>query len=357
MKYLRAILPLALAALLAHPAAVTAQQQPARVIEVIYAATAEVTFTQGSQHGVLTGAELVYGDMRLKAATIEFDSQGEVVDLSGDVSLVSPEMELTAPRCRAELSAGVITAPEGITLTNKVQHVTASGNNGKVLLDNATFEPVSAELTGNAQVRWEEGLQLDGQQMQYSFADRLCSLTDGFIATVASSLLSSSFAGVAGGGLTMTGSKAYVKVEEGDVRRLLLTALEVQVSSPRMAIAGPNLAANLSAAKDQNASLEQALFMVTGTPGLPVSGWLLDSTGSCINFSALSLVKQIGSTELLLSGNVEISSNDFSLKADSVVATPEGDGVRINVPQRFRVNMSPELFKQDEGAAGQQPTG
>jgi hypothetical protein len=88
-----------------------------------------------------------------------------------------------------------------------------------------------------------------------------------------------------------------------------------------------------------------------------VSGWLLENTGECINFSALSLTKMMGSTELQLSGSVEICGNDFSLKAERVVARPEGDGIRIEVPQRFRVEMSPELFQQEEGEEGRQPTG
>ncbi len=348
-------LPIAVALLLAAQPSLA--HQAGRFVEVVSAATAQVVFTEVGQRGIFLDAELAYGGMRLLASQVEFDSLTQKVTLSGQVRLAGPEYEMTTARCEADLSTGVLRAAGGLSLSYKAQGVSAASDTGALLLDINTLQPRSAELLGNVSAAWEEGLELSGKQLHYDFDGQLCTLDDGFTAVIAGPLFSEQTQRLTGGGMTIRGNKAFLKTEGVHQRRLLFTASEITVKAERLGVAGNSLAANLAAEKGAGSGVEQTLFVISGSESAPVKGWLLDNEGNVINFSAQSVEKKMGSTELVLSGSVSVAGKEFSLSANVVVAVPEGSGVRMTIPDRFRVELAPGLFQGEERSAGAKPTG
>lgn len=347
---------LAIGVLLIAAQAVFAQA-PARYVEIIHAATAQVVFTEKGQQGVFGDAELAYGEMRLVASQITFDSMTQLVKLSGQVRLTAPEFELTAAQCEADLSSGVLSAGGGLQFAYAAQGVNATSDTGTLSLDMATYQPLSAELCGNVNAVWAEGLELSGEVLHYDFGEALCSLEKGFSAVIHSRMLSGQTGELTGGDVTVTGSRAFLKTEGENPRKLLLTSSDVTLGAPRLSVSGSSLAANFAVDEDNRSDVEQALFSVRGSNTTPVSGWMLDSEGNMISFRAKSMEKKMGSSELVLSGDVEVKGREFSLAAQTVVAIPEGKGVRVTIPERFRVNLAPELFEVKEADVSEQPTG
>ena len=331
-------------------------QAQVRYVEIIHAATAKVVFTENGQQGVFSEAELAYGEMRLSASSITFDSLSQMVTLEGDVRLSGPDFTLEAPKCDANLLSGVLRADAGIKLDNSAQGVSASAVLGTMTLDMETLQPRSAELSGDVKASWQEGLELAGASLYYDFREELCTLDQGFTAIIKAGLQSEQASALTGGDISISGDRAFLKTEGEKPRRLLLTASAIKLSALRLGIAGDSLASNLTVEKGAATGIEQALFSVRGTDTSPVSGWLLDSDGNRISFSAQSVDKRIGTSELVLSGNVDVSSPDFSLSAQTVVAVPEGDGVRVTIPERFRVDLAQELFQIKEPDVSEQPT-
>ena len=344
-------------AVLLTVAQVAFAQAPVRYVEIIHAATAQVVFTEDGQQGLFGDAEIAYGEMRLVASEITFDSETQLVKLSGQVRLTAPEFTLDAASCEADLSSGVITANGGLQFLYTAQGVTATSDSGTLSLNMADYQPLRAELSGNVKAIWSEGLELSGKVLRYDFAEALCVLENGFKAVINSKLLTGQASELTGGDVTVAGSRAFLKTEGENPRKLLLTSSDVTLSAPRLSVSGSSLTANFAVEEETSSGVEQALFSVRGSDTMPVNGWLLDSDGNTISFHAKSMEKKMGSCELVLSGDVEVKGREFSLAAQTVVAVPEGKGVRVTIPERFRVDLAPELFEGRKADASEQLTG
>ncbi len=330
--------------------------QPRR-LDIVHSASAHIVLAEGRELAVFTDADLAYEELSLHADRVEYDSGTETVVLSGNVDLAGPDYGLTAPACTIALREGLVSAADGVSLTVVREGVTASAQRGDLEWEPATYQPLRATLAGEVSAEWKQGVTLQGQEMSFDFTGHHCSVTAGFTAFLPSSLLSESLRRLMGEGLQLAGENLFVQIEQGESRRMLLTANLVEVTGAGAGVRGSNLTANFALDDDDETALEQGFFSLTGSSEDPVIGWYHDERGTRMDFSAQGLTKPFGCAELTMGNNVRIVGDNFVLCAKRVLVAPAGEGVRVRIPERFRAEISPEVFRAESEAGSPATSG
>jgi hypothetical protein len=340
----------ATAALTVHLPAFAADSPPS--LHIVHAATARIVFREGKHIARFTDAELAYGDLKLFAEQIEHDSSQRTVDLTGGVLVQSPEYSLNAQKCSMNLATGHITADGAIELVNVPEGVTIRGEHGSVRVEPATHRVLKVELAGNISAEWDKGVMLQGSMLESDFNLRIHKMAGDFTAVVDTRLLPPPLSGLSGGGLTLTGNSLILQAEEGAPQMLSLSATAVEVNGDKLGLYGPEFKARLALAADREVTAKDGMLQLSGSEGDPASGWILDEEGRQTSFSALHVEKAMGTAELILKSSVLVASPDFSLHADSVSIAQKGQSFSVSIPERFRIAISPEVFRNRSQEAG-----
>ncbi len=329
---------------MAHPSADTDGERQPR-LEITRAATARIVFREGQHVALFTGAELAYGELTLMAERIEHKSAERTVTLSGAVQLRTPEYALNTVKCSVDLVTGHVVADGGLELVNITEGVTLKADRGSFRAEPTNYRVLRAELTGNITAQWDEGVILQGGLLESDFEQRVHALTGDFTATISPALLPPPLDKLSGGQLGLIGRDLAVRLEEGMPQVFHLAASAVRIDGERLGLYGPDLKARLALTAEGRPLAENGMLCLSGSAGEPASGWLLDEQGERVSFSAQSVEKAAGTNELILKDNVQVTGLDFCLYAQAVSVFQEDQGVRVTIPQRFRVVISPEVFQ------------
>lgn len=329
---------------MAHPSADANEERQPR-LEITRAATARIVFREGQHVALFTRAELAYGELTLMAESIEHNSAERTVTLSGAVRLRAPEYALNTVNCSVDLASGHVVADGDFELVNITEGVTLKADRGSFWAEPTDNRVLRAELAGNITAQWDEGITLQGGLLESDFEQRVHALTGDFTATINPALLPPPLDRLSGGVLSLTGRDLAVQLEEGIPQVFHLAANAVRIDGERLGLCGTDLKARLALTAEGKPLAEDGMLRLSGSASEPASGWLLNEQGERVSFSAQSVEKAAGANELILKDNVQVTGLDFCLYAQEVSVFQEDQGVRVTIPQRFRVVISPEVFQ------------
>ncbi len=315
-------------------------------LEIIHAGAARIVFRDGKHVAVFTDAEVAYGELKLFAEQIKHDSSQRTVNLSGEVRLRSPEYSLNTRRCSINLATGFITADDAVELISPREGLTVRGKCGSIWVEPATHRVLKVALAGDIAAEWDKGITLWGGSLNADFARQRHAIEGDFTAAVDAALLPTPLSELSGEGLMLSGNSLSLQANEGTPQMLSLSASAVDVKGDKIGLYSPELKARLAFPSVGEGEVQDGMLHLSGSKADPASGWILDDKGKRTSFSAQYVEKAMGARELVLKSGVLIASPDFSLRADSVSIAQQDQSFRVYIPERFRVVISPEVFRK-----------
>jgi hypothetical protein len=216
----------------------------------------------------------------------------------------------------------------------------------------ANHRLLKVELTANITAEWDRGIVLQGDALEADFLQRRHAVLGDFTAAIDAALLPIPLKELSGDGLALAGSGLVLQEEEERPPMLALSASAVKVEGERLGLSGSELTARFTLVANREDAAEEGMFHLSGPAASPASGWFRDEQGKRTSFSARDVEKPRGARQLLLRREVTIANPDFSLYADAVSIVQENRGVHVSIPERFRVVISPALFRRRDSGAG-----
>lgn len=319
-------------------------------LEVRRSRRAKIVFAEGRQWAWFEQAELGFGELTLTVGEAHIDSAEGVGELSGGVTLTGPDLIVTSECCTVDGHGAELAFPKPVEARCPQEGISLRAGEAHFYYLPDTHEPYKAVLAGDVEVTWEPGAELQAARMVYRFAPRVLELTEGFQATIAAELLPSSGGDLAGPKIELRGEKLFAQLEgpEHAPTAVILSGSRATVMGQSVQLSAPTLAAELALleGKELSRRAELVSLVLSGSATAPVTGSWLREDGGEVHFSTQKLEKSRAEPCLTLKGSVHLESDEFSLSAPRIELRWETSQLKVEIPQRFRMNLRHEFIEE-----------
>ena len=324
------------------------EEKPA-ILEVRRSRRAKVVFSEGRRRAWFEDAELGWGKLTLTVGEAHIDTAEGIAELSAGVTLTGPDFTVTSERCVADSHGAELSFPGTLEARSAKEGLALRAGQGQFYYLPDTGQPYKAVLAGGVEVNWESGASIEAPRMVYRFEPRMLELTEGFQGKLKGALVMPARQELAEQTVQLRGKTLFAQLRgpQEAPESITLTGSEVSAETESVQFSGPTLAArvDLPAGGKPGDRMELACLAVSGSVTAPVTGSWPREDGKRVHFSAIKVEKPTSDPALNLEGAVHLSSDEFDLSASAIELRGEDGQLRVEIPERFRMDFRREFIE------------